>query len=103
MKDGKCSKRYPRAFTEVTSDAGDGYPLYARPDNGRGIDINGVRIDNRWVVPHNPVLLKKYNAHINVEVSQCPTFCRNTIYFEKIILLRYATLQVPLQVRLQRP
>jgi len=26
-----------------------------------------VRLDNRWVVPYNPALLKKFEAHINVE------------------------------------
>lgn len=28
---------------------------------------NGVSLDNRWVVPYNPALLKKFQAHINVE------------------------------------
>ncbi len=30
MKDGRCSKRYPREFTEETLTADDGYPLYRR-------------------------------------------------------------------------
>ena len=25
-------------------------------------------LDNRWVVPHNPYLLTRYNCHINVEI-----------------------------------
>ncbi|GBN52142.1 hypothetical protein AVEN_1229-1 [Araneus ventricosus] len=32
------------------------------------VQVVKYSIDNRWVVPYNPWLLKKFNAHINVEV-----------------------------------
>ncbi|XP_065640398.1 uncharacterized protein LOC136072928 [Hydra vulgaris] len=45
----------------------NGYPRYRRRDNGLVINIKGNNVDNRWVVPYNPWLSKKYQAHINVE------------------------------------
>lgn len=45
----------------------DGYPIYRRRDDGNNIEKNGVLLDNRFVVPYNPKLLLKYQAHINVE------------------------------------
>ena len=71
MKNGHCSKRYPRAFSTETYHGEDGYPVYPRPDNGRTFQRSpgGFIYDNRWVVPYNPYLAKKFDAHINVEVS----------------------------------
>ena len=70
--DGVCTKRYPRAFADVTTDDSDGYPIYRRRNDGRKVKVKrqGTEfvVDNRWVVPHNMWLSKKYNAHINVEV-----------------------------------
>uniref|UniRef100_A0A0R0JM12 ATP-dependent DNA helicase n=1 Tax=Glycine max TaxID=3847 RepID=A0A0R0JM12_SOYBN len=54
MKEGKCSHFYPKQFQPHTLLDSNGYP-------------NGVIIDNRYVVPYNPKLLKKYRAHINIE------------------------------------
>ena len=68
MHDGKCSKKYPKRFNECTSLDNYGYPTYRRRDDGRTITIGGVALDNRWVVPYNPYLSRKYNAHINVEI-----------------------------------
>ncbi|VDK69715.1 unnamed protein product, partial [Onchocerca ochengi] len=73
MMDGKYSKRYPRAFIFNTVTGSDGYPLYRRSaeDGGKLATINmsnsDIEVDNHWVVPHSPLLLKTYKAHINVE------------------------------------
>lgn len=71
MLNGSCSKRYPRPFSKDTHTADDGYPQYRRrapSDGGFSIEINGVKIDNQWVVPYNPVLSRIFMAHINVEL-----------------------------------
>lgn len=74
MKDGKCTKKYPREMHQETQTGGDGYPQYRRrkPDDGghtATIKVNNVDvlIDNRWIVPHTPLLSKIFIAHINVE------------------------------------
>jgi hypothetical protein len=69
MKDGKCSKRYPRTFSETTVMDENNYPVYRRCDNGRTYVKDGFEYDNRWVVPYNPYLSGEYNAHINVEIA----------------------------------
>ena len=30
--------------------------------------MGGAKLNNRWIVPYNPNLLLKFNAHINVEI-----------------------------------
>ena len=69
MENGKCSKGFPKDFNDKTSlpNDGHGYPLYARPDNGRLIEKDGFQFDNRWIVPYNRMLLLKNKCHINVE------------------------------------
>jgi hypothetical protein len=67
----RCSKGFPKAFQEHTVRSDDGFPLYARPDNGRTVLRNGTRLDNRHVVPYNPWLLRRYQCHMNVEVRAC--------------------------------
>jgi len=69
MKDGKCSKRYPRTFSETTVMDENGYPAYRRRNDGRKFVKDGFEYDNRWVVPYNPYLSAKYGAHINVEIA----------------------------------
>ena len=67
MVNGKCSKHFPKKFSDRTYVDDDGYPKYRRRDSGLYIEKNGVPLDNRYVVPYNPWLLRKYHAHINVE------------------------------------
>uniref|UniRef100_A0A453C8N7 Helitron helicase-like domain-containing protein n=2 Tax=Aegilops tauschii subsp. strangulata TaxID=200361 RepID=A0A453C8N7_AEGTS len=67
MVDKSCAKHFPKSFcTETTIDE-DNYPVYRRRDDGNTVDKNGVKLDNRFVVPYNRNILVKYQAHINVE------------------------------------
>lgn len=69
MDNGCCTKNYPKDFHEATTLPREGYPLYRRRNDGCTYDIRGKMVDNRWIVPHNPYLLARYNCHINVECS----------------------------------
>ena len=78
MVDGRCSKGYPKPFQEETTlDEATGYPLYRRRNNAVTIEVGGHVLDNRWVVPYNPVLLKLFDAHINVEICASPSGIKN--------------------------
>ena len=59
MKDGKCSKGFPKAFQSQTVLTRDGYPQYARPDDGRAYNVRGFLADNRWIVPYNAYILSR--------------------------------------------
>lgn len=39
MENGKCTKHYPKDFQETTTVQDDGYPLYARPNDGRSYPV----------------------------------------------------------------
>src|SRR5436305_307837 len=67
MSDGRCTKYFPKKFTEMTTIDEDGYPVYRRRNDGRTLVKNGIELDNRYVVPHNKYLLLKYGAHLNIE------------------------------------
>lgn len=74
MKEGKCSKGFPKQFVEETMTNEGQYPLYRRrqPKEGKGvakiyIGGNIVDVDNRWIVPYSPVLSRTFKTHINVE------------------------------------
>ena len=74
MKDGKCSKKYPKEFMPLTEQGQDGYPEYSRRSPAGGhtcrIFVKQVEheIDNQWIVPYNPWVLRQMNCHVNVEL-----------------------------------
>ncbi|XP_078440862.1 uncharacterized protein LOC144710894 [Wolffia australiana] len=68
MKDGKCSKKFPKEFVSSTQVNNDGYPLYQHRNNGRIVQKGSHLINNRWVVAYNKYLCKVLNCHINVEI-----------------------------------
>jgi hypothetical protein len=69
----ECAKKFPKPFADVTKIETDGYPVYRRRPDGQTVVVKDVELDNHYVVPYNPYLCKKFNAHINVEV------CSHTI------------------------
>ncbi|AQK52684.1 hypothetical protein ZEAMMB73_Zm00001d050541 [Zea mays] len=62
-----CKNHYPRPFSDTTLQGKDLYPIYRRRDDDRKEKVRGCELDNRWVVPYNPYLLRLFNCHINVE------------------------------------
>ncbi|XP_013589401.1 PREDICTED: uncharacterized protein LOC106297775 [Brassica oleracea var. oleracea] len=68
MDKNVCMKKFPRPYNDNTSVDKSGYILYRRHRNENATVVkNGSTLDNNFVVPHNIDLLKKYEAHINVE------------------------------------
>lgn len=65
MRDGKCSKGFPKSFQDETTINSDGYPTYRQRDT----EVDNVKeVDNRFVVPYCPKILKIFDCHCNVEV-----------------------------------
>ncbi len=81
LRDVKCSKLFPKSFRKETgSIEGDYYISYRRrspSQDGETATIRGVfpgkrmqfiDIDNSWLVPHSPELIRKFNCHMNAEL-----------------------------------
>ena len=68
MNEGKCSKLFPKKFVESTTFDKDGYPIYKRRKIGVITVRKDIKLDNRFVIPYNPKLLMKYQAHINIDI-----------------------------------
>ena len=73
VRDGYCTKYFPKPYQKKTLNNNDGYPVYKRlspADGGETCTCNwddDFKVTNQYVVPYNPGLLLKYNCHINVE------------------------------------
>jgi len=70
LRDGECTKYFPKKFNEMTHNSVGGYPNYRRRKVGHKCQSTlnpSIPVDNRYVVPYNPGLLLRYNCHLNVE------------------------------------
>jgi hypothetical protein len=83
MKNGRCLKNISKEYHESTTVDANGFAIYKQPSNQRFLIKGGIRLDNRWIVPYNLELLKKYDAHINTE------WCNKSIFIK--YLFKYVT------------
>ena len=67
MENNRCKKHFPKEYNEKTKLNIKGYPVYRRR-YGVSAQVRRNVLNNQWVIPYNPYLLLKYNAHLNVEV-----------------------------------
>ncbi|CAF0916862.1 unnamed protein product [Brachionus calyciflorus] len=96
MKNGICSKKYPRAITESTILNINGYPIYKRSAISNKVKINGkYDVDNSFVVPHILLLATKYDGHINVEI--CSTV-KAVKYFYKYVYKGHDRIEIDLRI-----
>ncbi|XP_026417496.1 uncharacterized protein LOC113312978 [Papaver somniferum] len=69
MSKGKCTKGYPKKYTDTTTLDEGGYPSYRRRRDGIEVTVrNNKKAYNIYVVPYNPHLSRMFNCHINVEI-----------------------------------
>ncbi|CAN1142587.1 ATP-dependent DNA helicase PIF1 [Linum perenne] len=68
MKEGHCSKIFPKSYATETTFDDNGYVTYRRRQTGITAVKAGTILDNRYVVPYHRELLIKCQAHMNVEV-----------------------------------
>ena len=67
MVNGSCSKFYPKPLSDETIMNVNGYPQYRRSPND-GTTGPPYEQTHAGIVPYNPYLLLRYDAHINVEI-----------------------------------
>jgi hypothetical protein len=63
----ECCKCYHKNFNEGSKIDGLGFPVCRRHSNIRFVTRNGIYLNNWWAFPYNMALLKKIQAHNNVE------------------------------------
>ncbi|XP_075096268.1 uncharacterized protein LOC107806316 [Nicotiana tabacum] len=54
MKDGQCKNHYPRPFSNKSIQGKDGYPIYKRRNDGKIVNVRGMRMNNQCVVYIEP-------------------------------------------------
>ena len=68
MRGGSCSSFLRNSLKQLLPPKMVTHYTDVETNHSRAVEVGGIKLDNRWVVPYNPYLLLKYNAHINVEI-----------------------------------
>ncbi|XP_054290778.1 uncharacterized protein LOC129005795 [Macrosteles quadrilineatus] len=69
---GYCTKYFPKPCCETTHVDERGFVQYKRDYTNRGTIVSrnkNIIVHDGWVVPYNPALMLKYEAHINLELA----------------------------------
>ncbi|XP_072062013.1 uncharacterized protein [Arachis hypogaea] len=67
MKNGPCSKFYPKEFRQRTLINEVEFFKYRHTDNSRTVNKRECVLYNKFIVAYNPELLLKFGCHINLE------------------------------------
>ena len=67
MKNGKCSKGFPKPFREETTINDDSYANLRRRNTGKKYKLGNHWVDNRWIVTYPIFWLWVFRCHINME------------------------------------
>jgi hypothetical protein len=46
-------KLHPKKFNDTKTVDENGFAIYKRPNNQRFVINGSIKVDNRWIVPHN--------------------------------------------------
>ncbi|CDF38382.1 ATP dependant DNA Helicase PIF1 [Chondrus crispus] len=66
---GERRKGFPKSFKhEISQSDSEYYITYRRRPSRIGRRQQSVVVDNSWVVPHSPLLLRSFACHLNVEL-----------------------------------
>jgi len=68
-KNETCRAKFPKAFLNQTIITEDSYPRYRRRNNRRRVKIGPHVYTNQDIVPYNPYLSLRFNAHINIKIA----------------------------------
>ena len=67
MRDGKCSKGFPKPFRDQTTVNEDSYANLRRRNTGKKYQVGDHEVDNQWIVPYPRFWLWVFRCHINME------------------------------------
>ena len=67
MRNGKCSKGFPKPFRKETTINKDSYANLRRHNTGKKYKLGDYEADNRWVVPFPIFWLWKFCSYIDME------------------------------------
>ena len=86
-QNGCCRRKFPKPMADVTTIAGDRFPVYRRRGHFVAYvnDYNGVSraVTDEWVVPYSPFLTLRYRCHLNIE---CAAHINTFKYLYKYVL-----------------